>query len=759
MPPSSSPRASAKSTSSRNRRSSSSTERGGDRTGAVAARPARAPAAEHGGELATPLSALKGVGPKRAAELAGAGIETLEHLLFRFPLRYEDRGHPRSIASAEPGTPVSVVGTITRCSLRSTRRPGFTIFEAAVRDDTGVLSAVWFNQRFLRDVFHPGQRVALFGRVEGSARGLQLVSPDYEILDDEDSAAAPDEGAIADADLASPGPQLHTGRIVPVYERIGTVTPRVQRTLVAEALAGLSPTLQDWLPAALRIARGWPRLREALHAAHFPGEDADVALLNACRSPAQIRLVFEEFFTFQLGLALERRDLQRDRKAFVVRVDERIRAAARAVLPFKLTPGQRRATAEIVDDMQRDSPMNRLLQGDVGAGKTIVALLAALVAMENGLQVAFMAPTEILAEQHFDTLKRLLAPSRFHVALLTGSTTAADRRMLRRGIEHGIVPLVVGTHALVEEAVRFKSLGLVVIDEQHRFGVVQRAELRRKGLTPDVLVMTATPIPRTLALTTYGNLDVSTIRDLPPGRAPVKTTVRPESKRREVYAFVEEQLNAGRQAYVVFPLVEESDKIDLRAATEMADHLAADVFPSFRVALLHGRMSADAKERVMSAFAQGEIHVLVSTSVIEVGIDVANAAVMVIEHAERFGLAQLHQLRGRVGRGSHPSYCVLLYQSPLSDEARARLKAIAETHDGFAIAERDLALRGPGDFFGTRQSGLPALRLGDLLRDQQVMEDARREAIAWLETASPDDPLVHRVRRIWAARFGLVGVG
>jgi ATP-dependent DNA helicase RecG len=690
------------------------------------------------------VAGLKGVGPRRAAELAGAGIHTVADLLFRFPLRYEDRGHPRAIGDLPSEGSAAVLAAVARCGLRPTRRRGFTIFEAVLRDDTGVITAVWFNQRFLRDVFQPGQRVALFGKLERRGDGgLQLVNPHYEFLETED------------ADERS----LHTGRIVPVYERVGTVTTRVQRAIVADALERLPAAIEDGLPDAVRTARGWPPVADALRAVHFPPPDSDLDDLNSWRAPAQVRLVFEEFFHFQLGLALRRRELQAVRKPFVVRVDDRIRDAARGLLPFSLTAGQRQATREIVTDMQRTAPMNRLLQGDVGAGKTVVALLAALVAMENGLQVAFMAPTEVLAEQHYETLRRLLAGSRFHVALLTGRTPASDRRILQRGLAHGIVPLIVGTHALVQEDVRFASLGLAIIDEQHRFGVVQRAQLRLKGLMPDVLVMTATPIPRTLALSVYGDLDVSVIRDLPPGRTPVKTTVRPESKRDEVYAFIEQQLHAGRQAYIVYPLVEESEKVDLRAASEMADHLAADVFPAWRVALLHGRLSADAKARVMTAFAAGEIHVLVATTVIEVGIDVANAAAMVIEHAERFGLAQLHQLRGRVGRGPHPSYCVLLYQSPLSDDARARLKAIAETSDGFAIAERDLAIRGPGDFFGTRQAGLPALRLGDLVRDHALMEEARAAAVEWLETAPPEDALIARVRATWAERFGLVGTG
>ena len=481
-------------------------------------------------------------------------------------------------------------------------------------------------------------------------------------------------------------------------------------------------------------------------------------MLNGFRTPAQRRLILEEFFLFQTGQLLRRRASESERKAVPVRVDDRVRAAARDVLPFKLTGGQKQALKEIVEDMQRPWPMNRLLQGDVGSGKTIVALIAALVAMENGLQVAFMAPTEILAEQHFLNIRQLLAHSRFKVALVTGALPAAERREVLTALGAGDISLVVGTHALVQENVTFSALGLVVIDEQHRFGVLQRATLRSKGLHPDVLVMTATPIPRTLALTSYGDLDVSVIRESPPGRLPVKTTVKPDSRREEVWRFVQAELDLGRQAYIVYPLVEESDKIDLKAATEMADHLAAEVFPQHRVVLLHGRMPQDAKDRVMRAFASGDAHVLVSTTVIEVGVDVANASVILVEHAERFGLSQLHQLRGRVGRGPYQSFCLLLYQAPLSEQARGRLAAMTETTDGFLIAERDLELRGPGDFFGTRQSGVPTLRIGDLLRDRDLMETARLEAAAFLERTPASHPLFEMVRRVWPARFGLVGV-
>jgi ATP-dependent DNA helicase RecG len=692
--------------------------------------------------LETPLQFLKGVGPRRAADLAHAGLVTLEDLLYRFPIRYEDRSRLQPIASLEPGQHASVAGRILSCGLRSTRRPGFKIFEALVSDPSGTLRLTWLNQPYLRDVFAAGQHVVLYGAVEmRGTGGLQITNPQYEILDDEE------------------GETIHTGRIVPVYEKTGSVTPKVQRRLVHDALQKLPADLPDQLAESVRVRLNYPSRHAALVAMHFPPEDAAIDALNQFRTPAQQRLIFEEAFLFQTGVLARRRFAASELKPAAVRVDDRIRESARKVLPFRLTSGQKESLKQIVEDMQRAHPMNRLLQGDVGAGKTIVALLAALVAMENGLQVAFMAPTEILAEQHFLNISRLLQPSRFRVALLTGSTASAARRQQLAEVEAGTIHLVVGTHALVEGDVRFKDLGLVVIDEQHRFGVLQRATLRAKGLRPDVLVMTATPIPRTLALTLYGDLDVSVIRDTPPGRLAIKTTARPESRRDEVYQFVRGQMDAGRQVYVIYPLVEESEKVDVRAATEMADHLAQEVFPAYRVGLLHGRLKADVKDRVMKAFAAGELQMLVSTTVVEVGMDVANASVMIVEHAERFGLSQLHQLRGRVGRDRHQSYCFLLYQSPLSDEARERLKAATDTTDGFEIAERDLLLRGPGDFFGTRQAGMPTFRLIDLVRDRALLDLAQQEAVRWFESAAPTDGTIERLMQNWATRFKLIEVG
>jgi ATP-dependent DNA helicase RecG len=698
--------------------------------------------------LSTPLQFLKGVGPRRAADLASVGLVTLEDLLYRFPIRYEDRSRLQAIATLKPGQTASVAGRIASAGLRSTRRPGFKIFEALITDGSGSLRAIWFNQPFLKDVFVAGVNVVCFGQVEMRAGGgLQLTNAQYEVLA---------------GDGEEDGETIHTGRIVPIYEKAGSVTPKIQRRIVHDALAKLTPDLTDHLPEALRARRGLPTRYAALLAAHFPPADARIDELNRFATRAQQRLIFEEAFLFHLGVQARRREAAADRKVATIRVDDRIRESARQVLPFKLTPGQRQSLKEIVEDQQRPQPMNRLLQGDVGAGKTIVALLAALVAMENGLQVAFMVPTEILAEQHFLNISKLLAASRFRVALLTGNTRAKARREQLAEVEAGSIHLIVGTHALVQGDVRFKALGLVVIDEQHRFGVLQRATLREKGLHPDVLVMTATPIPRTLALTLYGDLDVSVIRDLPPGRLPIKTVAKPESRREEIYRFVKEQISAGRQIYVIYPLVEESDKIDLKAATEMADHLAQEIFPEFRVGLLHGRMKAEGKDNVVKAFAAGALDVLVSTTVVEVGVDVPNASVMVVEHAERFGLSQLHQLRGRVGRDRHQSYCCLLYQAPLSDEARGRLGALTETTDGFQIAERDLELRGPGDFFGTRQAGVPTFRTIDLLRDRTLLDDAHHEAAAWWEESdsaarTPAD--IAKLLQAWQSRFKLIDVG
>jgi ATP-dependent DNA helicase RecG len=694
--------------------------------------------------LQTSLKFLKGVGPRRGTELAASGIHTLEDLLLRFPIRYEDRARFEPIGGVQPGETVSVEGEVLSGGVRSTRRRGFSVFEMVLGDQSGQIRVAFLQQSFLKEVFGIHQRAIVFGKVERRPTGdLQFTNPQYELVGEDSD----------EEDL------IHTGRIVPIYERVGKVTPKMLRRIVHAALQRLPDDLDDPLPDLIRQERHLPDRRSALVAVHFPSSCDSIGELNHFRTSSQRRLIFEEFFLFQVGLALRRAETDTRRKPRRITVDDRIRKAALAVLPFRLTAGQKQALKEIVTDLQRVQPMNRLLQGDVGSGKTIVALLAALVAMENGLQVAVMSPTELLAEQHFFNLSRILRPSRFQPVRLTGAMSAKERRAVWDVLASGEAQLVVGTHTLVQDDVRFAALGLVIIDEQHRFGVAQRATLREKGLDPDVLVMTATPIPRTLALTVYGDLDVSVIRELPPGRQPITTRVRSDTRRDVAYQFVDAQLEQGRQGYVVYPLVKASSKLELKAATEMAEYLSTDVFSHRKVELLHGRMKPADRDRVMRSFADHSTDLLVATTVVEVGIDVPNASVMLVEHAERFGLAQLHQLRGRVGRGGHRSHCILLYHAPLSGLARARLDALAETDDGFALAERDLDLRGPGDFFGTRQHGMPTLRVGDLLRDQSIMEDARRAAMGWFMMSSVSVKGLQDLRRRWSERFGLVSVG
>ncbi len=709
------------------------------------------PRASAGSDLGVELRYLKGVGPRRAAELERAGLRTCDDLLHRFPIRYEDRSRLVLSSELRPGEAAAVRGQVVSTGMRHTRRRGFSLFEMLARDDAGTFRAVWMNQPYLKTAFSPGQRIQLYGTPEWrDPGGLRLTNPQYELL-----GAGEGDG---DGNEQEAGPEgLHSARVVPVYERTGTLTTKRLRGLVHRAIEQMPADLDDPLPADLRVRRRLPDRRRALRDAHFPPPDTSLSRLNRFRSPAQVRLILEELFLFRLGLQVRVEARTRERKPHTVRVDDRIRRSALAALPFRLTPGQKDALRAIVDDLCRPCPMNRLLQGDVGCGKTIVALLAALVALENGLQVAFMAPTELLAEQHYLTLRPLLARSRFRVVVLTGSHGARARRDTIAALERGDAHLVVGTHALVQQAVEFRALGLAIIDEQHRFGVRQRATLREKGRRPDVLVMTATPIPRSLALTAYGDLDVSVIRDRPPGRTPVDTRIEPESRRDAVHALVDRELRLGRQAYVVYPLVDESDKVDLKAAAVMVDTLARR-FPDHAVALLHGRMKSDEREAVMARFARGGVDVLVATTVIEVGVDVPGASVMVVEHAERFGLAQLHQLRGRVGRGSGRAWCRLLYREPLSDVGRARLEAVAGTTDGFELAERDLQLRGPGEVLGTRQSGLPTLRVANLVRDHDIMDVARDEAERALRGGIAAD-LLARLDAGWRERFGLAGVG
>lgn len=572
-----------------------------------------------------------------------------------------------------------------------------------------------------------------------------------------EEAGEEDEESVDDPSLAA----IHVGRRVPVYRKLGEFRAKRLREIMHAVLQLIDDSaITETLPADLRARQHLIGRADALRRIHFPPEDVPLAEYERARSPAHLRLIFEEFFWVALALALRRGERIKEPKGAVIEITDRVRERIASILPFTLTSAQERVIARIFDDMQSDVPMNRLLQGDVGSGKTIVALQAMLAAMENGYQAALMVPTEILAEQHARNIKRLLAKTPYRVELLSGSLRATEKRRLHKDVAAGDVHACIGTHALIQEAVQFHKLGLVVIDEQHRFGVLQRAELRQRGFHPDVLVMTATPIPRSLAMTAYGDLDVSVIDELPPGRTPIKTVVVGEDQRTGVYKGVEREVRLGRQVYVVYPLVEESEKMDLKDATRMYEQLRDRVFPTFSIGLLHGKMKPAEKEDVMRRFVAGEIQILVATTVVEVGVDVPNASLMIIEHAERFGLSQLHQLRGRVGRGAEQSFCVLLASEKKTSVARERLGIMEETNDGFRIAEKDLELRGPGEVMGTRQSGLPTFRIGNLVRDVQILEEARREADYYLtarrmtrETSS----LIERVRA--DARFGLAAVG
>jgi ATP-dependent DNA helicase RecG len=590
---------------------------------------------------------------------------------------------------------------------------------------------------------------------EHATRDASGEETDEEVADEVADEATVEE--TTDPALAA----IHVGRRVPVYRKLGEFRTKRLREIVHAVLGKVDDdALAETLPAELVERQQLATRADAIRRIHFPADDAPLADYESARSPAHLRLIFEEFFWVALAIALRRDERVKEPKGAVIEITPHVRERMLSVLPFTLTNAQERAVTRILDDMQSDAPMNRLLQGDVGSGKTAVALLSMLAAMENGYQAALMVPTEILAEQHARNIKRLLAKTQFRVELLVGSLKASEKKRLHKDIAAGEVHAVVGTHALIQEAVAFSKLGIVVIDEQHRFGVLQRASLRERGFNPDVLVMTATPIPRSLAMTVYGELDVSVIDELPPGRTPIKTVVVGEDKRAGVYKGIEREVRGGRQVYVVYPLVEESEKMDLKDATRMFEHLRERVFPHFSIGLLHGKMKTGEKEEIMRRFVGGEIQVLVATTVVEVGVDVPNASVMVVEHAERFGLSQLHQLRGRVGRGADQSYCVLLSSDKQTTVAQQRLGIMAETSDGFRIAEKDLEIRGPGEVMGTRQSGIPTFRIGNLVRDIQILEEARREAEHYLTTRRRTRETSRLIERVRAdVRFGLAAIG
>ena len=692
---------------------------------------------------------VKGVGPARAEILESKGLRTVEDLLFYPPFRYEDRSNIKPMKSLSPGEMATVLCQVhtVRASRFQARNLG--LFEVTFTDRAGgKLTGKWFHGGYLANVLVPGMNVALFGKVEFDtySRGLAMMHPEFEIIPE----AGGDE----------PDAALHTGRLVPIYEAAGNITTRVFRTLTHRIIESVSPIPEDPLPAAIRERLGLIDYWDAVRAVHFPPADADVARLNAFRSPGHFRLIFEEFFWLEVGLALKRAKA-RQARGIQFELNEQIREKIKAMLPFKPTGAQKRVLKEIAGDMASPQPMSRLLQGDVGSGKTLVAAEAAIIAVENGYQAALIAPTEILATQHYFTIKRLFDKIGYVTVLLVGSQSAGEKKAIKKLVQAGLTAMVIGTHALLEEDVEFAKLGLVVIDEQHRFGVMQRRKLQEKGASPDVLVMTATPIPRTLALTVYGDLDTSVIDELPPGRKPITTRHVSADRMEQVYIFLRQQVNEGRQVYVVCPLIEESETQQMRAAEKIYAELSETIYPDLRVGLLHGRLKPSEKEEVIGQFQRGELHVLVATTVIEVGVDIPNATVMLIEQAERFGLAQLHQLRGRVGRGGHQSYCILS-TGKLSEAGQERIGAMVESNDGFYLAEMDLKLRGPGEFFGTKQSGLPALRIANILRDREWLEIARSEAMSLVENPPSEEELkrcVHFIRDHWQRRYGLIEVG
>jgi ATP-dependent DNA helicase RecG len=698
-------------------------------------------------DLTTPLTYVKGVGPGRAAMLEAKGLLVIEDLLAYLPLRYEDRSNLKPISQLAPGELATVIAEVRTAKMSGFKRRNLGLFEVSFSDASGeTLNGKWFHGGYLANVLVPGLRVALFGKIElDTYTGqLQVMHPEFEILsaDDEDGEAS-----------------LHTGRIVPIYEAAGKITTRVFRSLLRRVLDA-DPPLEDPLPEYIRRKLKLPDRATAIHTVHFPPETEDLRLLNAFRSQSHFRLIFEEFFWLESGLALKRAKAK-SIQGIPFELNDRVREKIKAMLPFKPTSAQKRVLAEIASDMAAPNPMNRLLQGDVGSGKTLVAAEAAIIAIENGYQVVLLAPTEILAAQHYISFKNLFGKLGYVPILLTGSNTAREKMQLKKLLSEGLAHIAIGTHALLESDVEFRKLGLAIVDEQHRFGVMQRLKLYEKGSRPDVLVMTATPIPRTLALTLYGDLDTSIIDELPPGRKPIQTKHVMDDRVEQVYSFVKKQVDSGRQAYVVYPVIEESETQAMKAAQAMHQTLSQIVFPDLKVGLLHGKMSPDEKEQAMARFKQGETNVLVSTTVIEVGVDVPNATVMVIEQAERFGLAQLHQLRGRVGRGGDQSFCILV-TGKLGDTARERIRTLVESTDGFYIAEMDMKLRGPGEFFGTRQSGLPSLRVANIIRDGEILEVARAEAITFVEHPPSEDMLRQAVSFIqthWQRRYGLVQVG
>jgi len=700
--------------------------------------------------LQTEVRMAKGVGPQRAELLAKRGILTLEDLLNYLPFRYEDRIHFSRIKDVQPSGVYTLRARVMSGQAVRGMYGRDAIYHLLVQDDSGSLPCKFFHGGYLEGRLKPGQELILHGKVEidklRPAR-REMVNPQIEVL------------GAGDVD------STEMGRIVPIYEAIGTFGTRMIRRAVYATLQNLDPHIPDVLPPALRERLGYPSRRDALICTHFPAPGESLEALNFFRSPAQQRLIFEEFFLYQLSLALGRKATRKENAiAFHVREDK-VREGLKRILPFKPTNAQKRVLAEIAADLEKPAPMNRLLQGDVGSGKTIVALQAAVIAMENGCQTALMAPTEILAVQHYLSARRILAPGGYTVELLISGLKSAEKAAALERIRSGEANLVIGTHALIEDNVAFQRLGFAAIDEQHRFGVLQRKRLMDKaashGHAPHVLVLTATPIPRTLSLTLYGDLEVSVLDELPPGRTPIETRTTSEKHLPGVWEFLRREVKAGHQGYIVYPVIEES-KLELKAAIEEFQRLSKTVFPERKLGLLHGRLSSEEKEDVMQKFRRNEVQILVATTVVEVGVDVPNATVMIIEHAERFGLAQLHQLRGRIGRGATRSHCILVAPYRISDDARVRLETMVRSTNGFEIAETDLQIRGPGEFFGTRQSGELGFHVANPLRDRTLLELARKEAFSIVEDPRQKDSLQKLLRvlpPLWQRRYYLAHVG
>lgn len=702
--------------------------------------------------LTVGMQFIKGIGPKLAELLAKRDIHNVEDALFCLPHRYEDRRELVPIRQLKPGVSQVFQGMVMSAA-GATTKGGRKVFEVLVQDDSGSMLLKWFhaNPLWMQRTWKVGRRGVFTGEVSSFGFQREVHHPDVEWLE---------EGADVRAVMAAD--PVNFGRIVPVYPLTEGLHQKGMRKVMRQVVDGFLQNVENVLPLSFLSPHGYLPLREALGQVHLPPAEAQLADLNEGRTPAHRSLAFDEFFYWELGQALKKRGIALE-EGIAFQVTHRYTKELARLLPFQLTAAQRRVLAEIKEDMMAPHPMHRLVQGDVGSGKTLVALMAALVAVENGYQVAIMAPTEILAEQHWHNIHHWCEQLGVRVVLLTAGLKGSAKKEALAQVADGRAAIVIGTHAVIQEKVEFQRLGLGIVDEQHRFGVLQRGILKKKGTNPDILVMTATPIPRTLAMTLFGDLSLSVIDELPPGRTPIDTKIYFESRRNQVYDLIRAEVAQERQVYVIYPLVEESEKSDLKAASQMAEHLQQEIFPGLRVGLLHGRMKPEEKEAVMASFKNRELDILVATTVIEVGIDVPNATLMVIEHSERFGLSQLHQLRGRVGRGAHRSRCILLTPGKLSEDGERRLRVMESTTDGFRIAEADLEIRGPGDFLGTRQSGMPDFRVASILRDGVILEQARQAACGLLERdgelISPQGQLIKaELIRRWGTRLELAGV-